>query len=296
MMNNFSRPVRSLVSVSPKHVPPPLVPPSQVDLEAHKRLVLERNAARAQPHPNAHQRPGPSPITSQSSSSSHVSSSSSLTAKAYGDTLGPSSPAVHAAGAGLTPKAAQRAPSPNASSSATSMRSQSQRSIRSPSANSLSPPSPLRSVASSPNLNTLTASSYPSPAKGPQTVVLPRDPPKITVSPTSLYSRYSYYQLDSPSPTTDPSRSPSSPNVPPPHPDSRMPSPSPQNIQQNGQLSTTPKTASDYLQLGIQHHEANRLKESAACFERSAREGGGCGVGKLMWGLTLRHGWGCERN
>ncbi|KAL0945135.1 hypothetical protein HGRIS_004288 [Hohenbuehelia grisea] len=83
MMNNFSRPVRSLVPVSPKHVPPPLVPPSQVDLEAHKRLVLERNAARAQPHPNAHQRPGPSPIASQSSSSSHVSSSSSLTAKAF---------------------------------------------------------------------------------------------------------------------------------------------------------------------------------------------------------------------
>ncbi|KAL0945699.1 hypothetical protein HGRIS_014850 [Hohenbuehelia grisea] len=23
---------------------------------------------------------------------------------------------------------------------------------------------------------------------------------------------------------------------------------------------------------------------------------GGCSVGKLMWGLTLRHGWGCEKN
>ncbi|KAG6892010.1 hypothetical protein C0993_005177, partial [Termitomyces sp. T159_Od127] len=52
----------------------------------------------------------------------------------------------------------------------------------------------------------------------------------------------------------------------------------------------------DYLQLGITHHEANRLKESAACFEKSAKEGGGCGVGMLMWGLTLRHGWGCEKN
>ncbi|THV06752.1 HCP-like protein, partial [Dendrothele bispora CBS 962.96] len=28
----------------------------------------------------------------------------------------------------------------------------------------------------------------------------------------------------------------------------------------------------------------------------SAKEEGGCGVGKLMWGLTLRHGWGCDKN
>jgi len=32
------------------------------------------------------------------------------------------------------------------------------------------------------------------------------------------------------------------------------------------------------------------------CFEKSAKEDGGCGVGMLMWGLTLRHGWGCEKN
>lgn len=31
-------------------------------------------------------------------------------------------------------------------------------------------------------------------------------------------------------------------------------------------------------------------------FEKSAKENGGCGVGMLMWGLTLRHGWGCEKN
>lgn len=59
---------------------------------------------------------------------------------------------------------------------------------------------------------------------------------------------------------------------------------------------TSTSTAQEYLQLGIQHHEANRLRESAVCFEKSAKEGGGCGVGMLMWGLTLRHGWGCEKN
>jgi len=55
-------------------------------------------------------------------------------------------------------------------------------------------------------------------------------------------------------------------------------------------------TAQDYLLLGIEHHENNRLKESAMCFERSAKEQGGCGVGMIMWGLTLRHGWGCGKN
>jgi hypothetical protein len=52
----------------------------------------------------------------------------------------------------------------------------------------------------------------------------------------------------------------------------------------------------EYLQLGIQHHEANRLDDAAKCFEKSAKDDGGCGVGMVMWGLTLRHGWGCEKN
>jgi hypothetical protein len=56
------------------------------------------------------------------------------------------------------------------------------------------------------------------------------------------------------------------------------------------------RTAQEYLLLGIQHHEANRLADSASCFEMSAKEQGGCGVGMLMWGLTLRHGWGCPKN
>jgi hypothetical protein len=61
-------------------------------------------------------------------------------------------------------------------------------------------------------------------------------------------------------------------------------------------LDRNTSTPQDYLQQGIQHHEANRLKESAICFEKSAKESGGCGIGMLMWGLALRHGWGCEKN
>lgn len=57
-----------------------------------------------------------------------------------------------------------------------------------------------------------------------------------------------------------------------------------------------PQTAQDYLQLGIQHHLANELAESAVCFEKSATIDGGCGMGMLMWGLAQRHGWGCAQS
>jgi len=74
---------------------------------------------------------------------------------------------------------------------------------------------------------------------------------------------------------------------------SRSPSPS-STISPTHALS--PHSPQEYLQLGIRHHEANRLKDAAICFEKSAKDEGGCGVGMVMWGLTLRHGWGCEKN
>ncbi|KAG1725588.1 uncharacterized protein EDB91DRAFT_1062153 [Suillus paluster] len=117
----------------------------------------------------------------------------------------------------------------------------------------------------------------------PSHVQLPSRPPSVRPSsPASLYSTsYSFYHLTdgSPSPTGNshfPSHSPSPPG--------------------NRSPSTEPSTAQEYLQLGIQHHEANKLQDSAFYFEKSAKENGGCGVGMLMWGLTLRHGWGCEKN
>lgn len=53
-------------------------------------------------------------------------------------------------------------------------------------------------------------------------------------------------------------------------------------------------SAQKYLQLGIEAHENDDLKRSATLFHRSATETGGCGLGMLMWALSLRHGWGCE--
>lgn len=48
--------------------------------------------------------------------------------------------------------------------------------------------------------------------------------------------------------------------------------------------------------MGIEAHQANRLEESASYFELSAKTGGGSGAGMLMWGLTLRHGWGVAKD
>jgi hypothetical protein len=62
-----------------------------------------------------------------------------------------------------------------------------------------------------------------------------------------------------------------------------------------GNESTGPPGAEELLRLGIEHHEAMRLTESAACFEAAARDGKS-GVGMLLWGLSLRHGWGTPRD
>lgn len=43
------------------------------------------------------------------------------------------------------------------------------------------------------------------------------------------------------------------------------------------------------LHLGIDAHERGQLAQSADFFAKSAN--GGCGLGMLMYGLTLRHGW-----
>ena len=125
---------------------------------------------------------------------------------------------------------------------------------------------------------------YSSPSlPTPGHVLLPSHPPSLRAgSSLSLYSTsYSFYQLDSASSTSTPPSPRSSPDISPPT---------------SRSVSTEPQTPEEYLQLGIQYHEANQLRDSAVCFEKSAKEQGGCGVGMLMWGLTLRHGWGCEKN
>ncbi|KAJ6573839.1 HCP-like protein [Mycena vulgaris] len=134
-------------------------------------------------------------------------------------------------------------------------------------------------------------------------VALLRRPPSLrSGSPVSLYSTYSFYQLDSATPSpTDKQFSPTTKSAPsqptPKHVAFATASLAPAPLASpTASGSPTMRTAHEYLQLGIQHHEADRLPESAQCFERAATLAGGCGVGMLMWGLALRHGWGCAKN
>jgi hypothetical protein len=161
------------------------------------------------------------------------------------------------------------------------------------------PETPLNSSMSS---NTHPSSliptrSAPKPPIAVSTQITPllHEPPRVSSSPTSLYSKFSYYELDSPasSPTSDSLQVPASPHTP--TPPQRAASPlTPDRARRDNYQQ--PELADQLLQEGIRHHEANRLREAAIAFERSARTPGGSGVGMLMWGLTLRHGWGCAKD
>ncbi|KAJ1310745.1 hypothetical protein OPQ81_009267 [Rhizoctonia solani] len=70
----------------------------------------------------------------------------------------------------------------------------------------------------------------------------------------------------------------------------------PQQASRSGSPNKPVSAAQQALQMGISAHEQNNLRESARYFERSATIEGGCGVGMLMWGLSLRHGWGCRKD
>ncbi|KAL4069273.1 hypothetical protein J3A83DRAFT_4373564 [Scleroderma citrinum] len=114
-------------------------------------------------------------------------------------------------------------------------------------------------------------------------------PPSLRAGPSSnVYSNPNGRHRPDVSEASTTSRHPS-PQPP------RGPTPTP-SAENGNHPSPQPNTPLDYLQLGIRYHESNRLRDSAICFEKSAKEQGGCGVGMLMWGLALRHGWGCEKN
>jgi hypothetical protein len=115
----------------------------------------------------------------------------------------------------------------------------------------------------------------------------------------SIYSNYSFYEL--PSPDQDVLVTPSS--LPPPtqpHTRNVSFSPSPTIVKTSHSHPKSqpliPSTASEFLSMGIEFHEQGELERSAWCFERSAKVEGGIGSGMLLWGLSLRHGWGVGKN
>jgi hypothetical protein len=187
----------------------------------------------------------------------------------------------------FTPPAQSPQPSPGASPPLSRQISPSSKHV---------PETPLNSSMSHPtSLIPTRAAPKPPVAVNTQIIPLLHEPPRVSSSPTSVYSKFSYYELDSPagSPTSDTLQVPGSPHTPTPPLRTASPlTPDPARRDNRQQL----ELADQLLQEGIRHHEANRLREAAIAFERSARTPGGSGVGMLMWGLTLRHGWGCPKD
>ncbi|CAE6451534.1 unnamed protein product [Rhizoctonia solani] len=156
--------------------------------------------------------------------------------------------------------------------------------------------------SSSPNSQQYPMSPYSQETMTPRSQASSH-PPSPGGRPPSLYSQYSFYSL----PNSTPPESPGPGAVD----QSRQGKPkasgsllNPANQPQSQQSSRSgspnkqqpPSAAQHALQLGIAAHEQNNLRDSARYFERSATVEGGCGVGMLMWGLSLRHGWGCRKD
>jgi hypothetical protein len=281
--SNFSRPMRSSLAqtsaLAPQQVaaPPPLPP----DSEEQKRRVLERNANRT-------------PSRSPSRSPQNQQRKFAVRSKS------PFNPYLNAVGA---PTSSDSLPNPGNHQPAPKPPLQSYDPTRLGTPPSLSP-----GFRADPRFSQSQATQT---ASGSNTrlhltpVALPRLPPERSDSPASLYSAYSYYNFESAisspagsefsSPrTSHMQQSASQQQSSTMH--SQQHSKSPSGEHPSPPVPLESQTPHDFLSLGIQNHEANRLKESAMYFEKSAKEGGGCGVGMLMWGLTLRHGWGCEKN
>ncbi|GAA5961897.1 hypothetical protein JCM21900_006361 [Sporobolomyces salmonicolor] len=126
---------------------------------------------------------------------------------------------------------------------------------------------------------------------------------------TSLYSEYSFYSLpDSPAPSHAVKFAPSPTGAEGGVSRQSTLQKAKQDFAARGKGRNVMRTPSgkevrgepvspdDFLQLGIDHHEAGDLPRAAWCFEQSAKRDGGCAAGMLMYGLTLRHGWGCQVN
>lgn len=150
---------------------------------------------------------------------------------------------------------------------------------------------PKAPLTASPDSSTPPTMLHAAPNKQP--IPLLHEPPPPPSARSSLYSAYSYYQLDSPSDPlpSDSLQVPTSPHTHPPHTQSPLATTPALKVD-----SPQPDLADQLLQEGIRHHEEDRLSEAANAFQRSANTPGGSGVGMLMWGLTLRHGWGCPKD
>ncbi|KAI8992294.1 hypothetical protein BDB01DRAFT_841631 [Pilobolus umbonatus] len=59
-------------------------------------------------------------------------------------------------------------------------------------------------------------------------------------------------------------------------------------------VSIEKKKVDEHIQKGIEFHELGQLEKATHYFRLAAREG--CPIGMFLYGISLRHGWGCKIN
>ncbi|KAI9317433.1 hypothetical protein BX666DRAFT_1857196 [Dichotomocladium elegans] len=85
--------------------------------------------------------------------------------------------------------------------------------------------------------------------------------------------------------------SPTSPNFPPP---STNPSLTEKISKKVNEEESTLTGVEALISEGIRYHEQGQLAKATECFRQSA--GMDSPVGMFLYGVSLRHGWGCKRN
>lgn len=68
------------------------------------------------------------------------------------------------------------------------------------------------------------------------------------------------------------------------------------SIAETGAFTHEGQSKDDLLQSAIREHERNNLEVSAQLFKKAAQGEDGLPMGQLMYGLSLRHGWGVQRD
>lgn len=72
--------------------------------------------------------------------------------------------------------------------------------------------------------------------------------------------------------------------------------PSTDSISEDGNFKQPEQTRDDLLQSAIREHERGNLEIAAQLFKKSGSGDDGLPMGQLMYGLSLRHGWGIQRD
>ncbi|KAI7847337.1 hypothetical protein BDC45DRAFT_526258 [Circinella umbellata] len=119
----------------------------------------------------------------------------------------------------------------------------------------------------------------------PNTLLLPQQPYSTHFSPSSPTTPSSYNQP------------PLSPCLPPPSAHPGLSEKLSKQIRHSIEWSSKNRPQSEgegLVAQGIQYHEQGRLDLATDCFRQAANKDSP--IGMFLFGVSLRHGWGCKRN